>query len=372
MSNLENKMQRLIGSFANTYKMSKEEFLKNSFDNLFELIPEAEKGSMFELKGGFYSPIVSRGYDLKTINELHFKEDTAFLLHTGMKGEEIEVYTATIPSRIKDTRLPKETKGILEKLGTLNEFTTMYAPIRAGNNTIGMIAADRFDGGKFDPDSILVMKYYAHLISEFYNQILSREKLEKTYIEIVTALVTAIEIKDKYTQGHAKRVRDYSISIAEAMQLPKDEIAKIDLSALLHDIGKIGIPKEILNKESGLDNNEFSIIKEHTEYSRRIIQNISDFAEIARIIYSHHENFDGSGYPQGLKDYEIPLAAKIIQIADAYDAMTSTRSYREAMNFRKAIRIIRKQEGSQFNPEIAEIAIKEVFLKDHNKNPGTS
>ena len=178
------------------------------------------------------------------------------------------------------------------------------------------------------------------------------------YDDIVSALVSAIEVKDKYTEGHARRVREYSCEIAIELGLSKEQVKDIGTAALLHDIGKIGISTEILNKPSKLTDDEYDIIKLHPMYTKTILEKISDFASIANIAYSHHENYDGSGYPQGLKGDEIPFESQIIQVADAYDAMTSERAYRKALSKSDALEIIRANMGKQFNVEISKVAIK--------------
>lgn len=151
------------------------------------------------------------------------------------------------------------------------------------------------------------MKFYAQIISNFYTQKVFNEKEKKMYDEIVTALVSAIEVKDKYTEGHAKRVREYSCAIAEELQLSKKQISDISTAALLHDIGKIGISTEILNKPGKLTEEEYNCIKDHPLYTKAILEKISGFSNVTNFAYSHHENYDGTGYPQGLKHDEIPL-----------------------------------------------------------------
>lgn len=195
-------------------------------------------------------------------------------------------------------------------------------------------------------------------ISNLYSQKVFHDKETKIYNDIVTALVYAIEVKDKYTEDHAQRVSEYSCSIAKELGLSKFQIKEINTAALLHDIGKIGVSAEILNKPGKLTDDEYNIIKLHPIYTKTILEKISDFASIANYAYSHHENYDGSGYPQGLKGDDIPFASQIIQVADAYDAMTSERAYRKALSKYDALVIIEQEMGKQFNPEIAKVAIK--------------
>ncbi|MBC8059476.1 MAG: HD domain-containing protein, partial [Clostridiaceae bacterium] len=140
-------------------------------------------------------------------------------------------------------------------------------------------------------------------------------------------------------------------------------VSDIGTAALLHDIGKIGIPTEILNKPGKLTDEEYAIIKLHPVHTKTILEKISGFSTISNFAYGHHENYDGSGYPQGLKGDQIPLESQIIQVADAYDAMTSKRAYRSALSVNISLEIIKEEMGKQFNPEISKIAI-ELFSKD--------
>ena len=204
----------------------------------------------------------------------------------------------------------------------------------------------------------MLMSLVEKNILNLYSQKVFHDKEIKIYNDIVTALVYAIEVKDKYTKNHAQRVSEYSCAIAKELGLSKSQIKEISTAALLHDIGKIGVSAAILNKPGKLTDAEYNIIKLHPIYTKTILEKISYFTSIANYAYSHHENYDGSGYPQGLRGDDIPFASQIIQVADAYDAMTSERAYRKALSNYDALGIIEKEMGKQFNPEIAQVAIR--------------
>ncbi|HSN66599.1 MAG TPA: HD-GYP domain-containing protein, partial [Fusibacter sp.] len=164
-------------------------------------------------------------------------------------------------------------------------------------------------------------------------------------------------VKDIYTEGHARRVMDYSEKLSRTLNLPQNEIEKIKTAALLHDVGKIGIPNEILNKPITLDFDEYELVKKHPEDTKRILDKITGLSDVVTLAYMHHEHYDGSGYPQGLKGDQIPIGAHIIQLADAFDAMTSKRAYREAMPIEIAIEVLKSCSGTQFHPLVVEAAM---------------
>ena len=183
------------------------------------------------------------------------------------------------------------------------------------------------------------------------------ELLEKTHFETIMAFSDALEARDQYTAGHSRRVMEYSKSIGQRLKLDKQDIEDLKRSALLHDIGKIGIPDIVLKKKTKLTDEEYAIIKSHPETGAVILKNIKSFKHLVPAVYHHHEQFDGEGYPDGVKGAAIPLHARIIAITDTFDAMTSSRSYRSALSFRKALSELERCKGTQFDPDIADIFI---------------
>ena len=181
------------------------------------------------------------------------------------------------------------------------------------------------------------------------------KELEESYDITLEALGDALDLKDRETEGHSKRVTAFTIAIAKTMGLPSDQIRVIARGAFLHDIGKMAIPDAILNKPGKLDPPEFEIMREHPYRGYQIVKKIPFLAEAAEIVYAHQEKFDGTGYPRGLKGNEIPLGARIFSIADTLDAMTSNRPYRAALPDSAAREEIEKWSGRQFDPEIVQV-----------------
>lgn len=194
---------------------------------------------------------------------------------------------------------------------------------------------------------------------------LLEENQEKT-VNLIKVLVNSIEAKDEYLKGHCNRVMEYSVMIAKELSLSNSDIMTIKYGSILHDIGKIGIAEDVLNKKSRFTNEEYNIIKKHPEIGYGIIKDVSELNEAKRIVYEHHERIDGLGYPQGLKGDEIHLLARIVSVADAYDAMTSKRAYRQdPLTTEEAIDELIKNSSTQFDKNIVQIFIKS--LKSNNK-----
>ncbi|WP_175419815.1 HD domain-containing phosphohydrolase [Marinitoga sp. 1154] len=190
-------------------------------------------------------------------------------------------------------------------------------------------------------------------------------KLEEKFREdIIKSLISFLEQHDEYTKNHSKMVAECSRKIAQKLNLSEELQRKIFWSALLHDIGKILIPNNILNKNGGLTEEEYNQIKMHPVYAYNALINSEGLKEIAIGVRHHHERWDGKGYPDGLKGKEIPLISQIIGVADAWDAMTSSRAYRKAMDKEKSIEEIEKNSGKQFSPEIVEVFL--AIIRDEN------
>jgi HD-GYP domain-containing protein (c-di-GMP phosphodiesterase class II) len=185
-----------------------------------------------------------------------------------------------------------------------------------------------------------------------------QQNMHKMFVQTAEALASAIDAKDTYTHGHSARVAEYSKQIARLAGKDEKECREVYFAALLHDVGKIGIPDYIINKAGKLNDDEFSEIRKHPEIGRQILQNIIQSPYISIGAHYHHERYDGSGYPDGLKGSEIPEIARIIAVADAYDAMASKRSYRDPLAQNIVREEIEKGLGTQFDPTFATIMLK--------------
>ena len=189
------------------------------------------------------------------------------------------------------------------------------------------------------------------------------EKLERAYLDSIQTLRYTVEAKDPYTRGHSDRVSAYSVLIGKYLGLSETDLRTLEVGGLFHDIGKIGIPDSILLKESKLTDDEYSEIKNHPSIGAHILCNASIFQDIIPIVKHHHERFDGKGYPSQLSGKDIPYLARIVSIADSFDAMTSKRSYRNALPLEVVKNEFLKNIGTQFDPEIGMVFLD---LLDHH------
>lgn len=181
------------------------------------------------------------------------------------------------------------------------------------------------------------------------------------YEAILLAYDSALALKDAYTGGHGRRVARYTRLIAEAMGLPETEMGAVSEAALLHDLGKIGIPDHILTKPERLTIGEFAVVQKHPAAGAEILRSIPPLRHHAMAVRHHHERYDGSGYPDGLRGTDIPLAARIIAVADAFDAMSSNRSYRRGISADRALNEIAQVAGSHFDPEVIATITRKPF-----------
>lgn len=216
--------------------------------------------------------------------------------------------------------------------------------------------SDKFDQLLLLIESALKSIEQMNIIKKINNELKeSQENLEKAYLESIQTLRYTVEAKDRYTRGHSDRVSEFSVLIGKHMGLSEKDLKTLKIGGLFHDIGKIGIPDSILLKEGKLDDNEYSEIKNHPSIGKHILSNASIFADIIPIVYHHHEKYNGTGYPEQLAGEQIPFLARITAVADTFDAMTSKRSYRNAIPIEYVRAEIEKCSGTQFDPEIAKV-----------------
>lgn len=183
----------------------------------------------------------------------------------------------------------------------------------------------------------------------------AKDKLEKAYLESIETLRYTVEAKDPYTKGHSDRVAEFSVLIGKKLGLSEEDLKTLRIGGLFHDIGKIGIPDSILLKDERLTPEEYSEIKHHPSIGTHILSNATIFSNIIPIVKHHHERYDGRGYPENLKGEDIPFLARIATVADAFDAMSSKRTYRNSLDIDTIIDEIQKNSGTQFDPKIAEV-----------------
>ena len=229
--------------------------------------------------------------------------------------------------------------------------TSLWGPLKEGDDGYSIVGIIRRDQPFVSVDMLLLdstLTYGGHILSNL--QLV--EQIKKTNFETVRALVHAIDQKDNYTSGHSERVGFLAKAVGQHMGLPAQALQRLEWTGLLHDIGKIGIPGQVLKKPGRLTDEEYRIIKEHPSRSFDVLKPVASLAPVLDGVLYHHENPDGTGYPKGLKGDEIPLAARIVHVVDVFDALTSTRSYRAAFSDERAIEIMKDDAGTKLDAEI--------------------
>jgi len=234
--------------------------------------------------------------------------------------------------------------------------SAICVPLRGKNRVVGLLYADNHrEKQAFEEADLRLLTAIGIQAGIAIENILLFEDKKELLLGSIKALVASEEARDPYTRGHSERVAANSVAIARELKLDDETISRIELAALLHDVGKVGIPDNILRKGSLIDSTEMELIRMHSTKGAEIIGHIKGVEEIAKAVRHHHERFDGSGYPDGLASTQIPLASRIIALADAYDAMTSDRPYRAAMSREETLKEIRKAAGAQFDEELVRI-----------------
>jgi HD superfamily phosphodiesterase len=231
----------------------------------------------------------------------------------------------------------------------------MVAPMYCGDSFVCAILLARGPHlREFRAGDVLLMESLTTFCGDLIrNHHLARE-LRRASISMVRSLVSAVDQKDPYTSGHSVRVGYFATMLAERVGLRGEELQMLQWSALLHDVGKIGIRDEVLNKKGDLTPEEFEHIKEHPVRSHHVVKDVPQLQAAVKGALHHHERWDGSGYPEGLAGEEIPLQARIIQIADVFDALTSDRSYRAAYSWQQALDILAREAGTHVDPQLQE------------------
>lgn len=218
--------------------------------------------------------------------------------------------------------------------------------------------------------------FHIHELPFLVERNLERKRLERHLLEqrneyllfqTIQALTAAIEAKDPYTAGHSQKVAQLALQFSQVLELDDTDVFVLRLAGVMHDIGKIGIPENVLLKPGKLSEYEWEIMKQHPVIGAEIVGRITDLGFVAKVVRSHHERWDGKGYPDGLRGDAIPLLSRILGISDVYDALTADRAYRAGMTHEQAIRIIREQVGSHFELELVDM-LEEVVLPSFGKD----
>jgi HD-GYP domain-containing protein (c-di-GMP phosphodiesterase class II) len=244
------------------------------------------------------------------------------------------------------------------------------SPLKVGDEAIGLLVLGNYQRNLTDPFDADKLRLVRNMADQAANALLRadlHEQMEDSFVQTVLALATAAESRDRYTHGHGERMVSLSEETARELGLPEEQVKALHWGANLHDIGKIGIPDEILNKPGPLSQVEWAVMQRHPIIGARIIAPVKKLSNVAPIIRAHHERYDGAGYPYGIKGDDIPLGARIVAVADAYTAMTDERVYRKACSHAEAVAELQHCAGTQFDPEVVEAFLRVLDRGVHLK-----
>lgn len=321
---------------------------------LLEKIFNVERVSIFkrkENKNAFEFFIFSKGERMLKKLEIPFG-----------KGIVSWVYKKEAPLIIKDVSKDKRFYSFIDERVGYKTKSILAFPLKLKNRKYGVVELINKREDVFRKKEIRVCEFISPFITLALENAILFERLEEMFLGVIRSFARAVEAKDPYTSGHVERVENLCYLLAREAGLRGRRLKVARMAGILHDIGKIGIPDEILKKPGKLNKKEFDIIKKHVVYSKEIIEPIHGMEEVIPAVYYHHERYDGKGYPEGRKGKDIPLIARIVSIVDAFDAMSSDRPYRKALSPSKIIEEFRKNKGKQFDPKLVDkfLSIKEV------------
>lgn len=342
------------------------------------------------------SGVVNSSLDLKVLLKLLMElaaktlhaEASAILMVDEQSGDLIfEVATGEKSDQMKEIRVPKghgiagavaesgkpllipdasKDERFFKKADEKTSFVTrnmIAVPLIARGKCIGVMEVlNRLGGHTFSTEDMELLQALGHQSAIALQNAQLFQNLQESFLATVRSLAQAVDAKDSYTAGHSSRVTQYSVLISEELKCSEEEIRNIRMSGLLHDVGKIGIRDSVLSKPGKLDDEEFAIMKSHPSVGAGILKPVIQLKDVIPGVLNHHERYDGGGYPAGLKGEAIPLAGRIIGVADAFDAMTSDRVYRPRLSDEVALAELKKHSGTQFDSRIVK-----AFLSAYEK-----
>lgn len=357
LETLNEKYELIMNSIAEIEPdVEIEKLMKKLLDIAMVLVPEAEGGSISLVRNGSWEFVTAKNYDEKILGSLKLKaewllqaDENIFVVKDIMKKNE-----SIIPEDIF--------KKMLKAMNNKRPEETIIGTIRDENgNVLGHIALDIFGkGAEFSSSSKEAIYFLIKLASNLMIMKKYYEHQRQFQQELIKLMIMMLEMKDRYTKGHSERVARISKIIAQKMGLPNEEMERLYFAALIHDVGKVSVPNSILNKPSRLTAEEYEVIKQHPALAADMLVAFNYLRSISEIVRYHHERWDGKGYPEGLKGEEIPLLSRILALADAFDAMTSDRSYRRALPLDWALREVMDNSGKQFDPKLVEVFLEIV------------
>ncbi|MCK8817451.1 HD-GYP domain-containing protein [Natroniella sulfidigena] len=340
------KLINLISILDNSLIKEKDKFLSKLFNIAFELVPEADYGAAYLYEEGYVKFLSTIGHDLSKLKETPVRKEVftdnnqEIIITENLKEFLFQDLVLELNENLKKGLRP------IKKTIILN---LTYEDIEVGGINLDISEDNNQD---FSLKTKKILQALKSLATAFFN-IQKHNKLQQNFQqEIIISFAQMLELHDDYTKNHSQNVANIAAKIAKVMDLSSRVVDQVYWTGLIHDIGKTIVPKHILNKKGSLTDQEYELVKKHPYWGYLTLSNSEELKEIATYVLSHHERWDGKGYPNGLEEEQIPLVSQIVSIADAWDAMRTNRSYREKLTKKEAIQEIKSNQGQQFSPTV--------------------
>jgi HD-GYP domain-containing protein (c-di-GMP phosphodiesterase class II) len=333
------------------------EFLKNILEMVVSLIPNADNGSVSVFEGEKWVNAYSIGQDRNFFNSLNLNKN-----EYPKSGGKIIIWNN--PYLDGEKSLSKKAFVLLEK-SLKRSRQRVFCDLTVGEKTVGSLSINIISeqNSLFTGEDLRIFEAFSNVASAFLTTQRFRLEQERFQNQLLMAMIKVLELYDPYTKGHSEHVAEISRKISVELGMDEKESKKIYWAGLVHDVGKILVPINILGKDGSLTREEFDIMKMHPVWGASVLETGEELEDIVAAVRHHHEFWNGEGYPQAMSGEKIPLMSRIISIADAFDAMTSDRPYRKALSKEIAILEIEKNAGKQFDPAIAQVFLKKEFVE---------
>ncbi len=361
ISSISNDCENSIGNFkrviSNLEAVSQKnysDFFEGLLDLAISCVPEARAGSISIIDGRKWKYMALRGSgkNIEKLKSLDLKSEWMILTSKVTVIEDIV--------KANEKNVPREYSKIIEEVVGGHIYRTLVLPLKNGGDLVGNCFLDALENIQFSKNSQSMAEILANLFSTLITLKSIAALPEVTVNNSLRTIVNFYEMKNPSTRGHSENVAHLAVRIGEKMNLPPQQIGDLYWAGIFHDIGLIAIPDDILRKPQKLTDEEFEIMKSHTLIGEKMLQIYNHLKEIGIVARTHHENFDGSGYPENLKGGSIPLLSRIIAVADAFDTMQRPKNYGEGLSVQEAIKEIESGASSKYDPEISRVAV-EVF-----------
>jgi len=358
---LNRKLSEKLREMTTLYEIAKltsssldlDKMISSVFKSAVKIL-NAETGSLmlFDSEGEFLIIKSAHGLNEEIIRNTRIKKGETIVGLVAQNGKPLIINGRADILQIKGR----------EKYEKIN---SICVPLKTKKGVMGVINLNRKEDAKpFTPDDLNLLFTLANDAAYAIENATLYQNLYESYRSIIRALVSALELKDTYTRGHSEAVTRYAVALAKKLKLSPQEIDSIEVAAILHDIGKIGINDNILSKPERLNEEEWGEVKQHPEFSYKILKEVKFPWDIKPIIYAHHERYNGKGYPAGLKGRKIPLGARILAVADTFAAMTSERPYRKRLSKERVIEELKTVAGNQLDPDLVEVFVDMLMSKE--------